>query len=68
MQLRRTDSDKYSDCDQLGVANYFEADKILIQYFKGNQEFENHILVKDISILTIRGKIRFIFHEKIFLK
>ena len=35
-----------SDCDQLGVENYFEADKILIEYFKGNKELENHILVK----------------------
>lgn len=35
-----------SDCEQLGVPNYFEADKIFSAYFQGNQSLESHILIK----------------------
>jgi len=35
-----------SDCEQLGVDNYFEADQIFCDYFKGNKSLENHNLIK----------------------
>lgn len=35
-----------SDCDQLGVNNYFEADKIFTDYFKGNTELVEHTLIQ----------------------
>ena len=34
------------DCEQLGVPNYFEADKIFLDYFKGNKDWENHQLIQ----------------------
>lgn len=35
-----------SDCEQLGVPNYFEADKIFSAYFQGDTSLETHILIK----------------------
>ena len=35
-----------SDCDQLGVKNYFEADQLFCDYFNGNKSVENHVLIK----------------------
>lgn len=34
------------DCEQLGVANYYEADCLFIDYFNGNKTMENHNLIK----------------------
>lgn len=34
------------DCEQLGVPNYYEADKIFLDYFKGNKEWETHPLIQ----------------------
>lgn len=34
------------DCEQLGVPNYYEADKIFLDYFKGNKEWESHPLIQ----------------------
>ncbi|MCL2289343.1 MAG: NAD(+) synthase [Bacteroidetes bacterium] len=34
------------DCEQLGVADYFEADKLFIRYFSGEKELESHPLIK----------------------
>jgi NAD+ synthetase len=35
-----------SDCEQLGVSNYFEGDKIFEAYFKGDLQYENHPIIK----------------------
>ena len=35
-----------SDCEQLGVANYYEADKIFESYFMGNTSLESHPIIK----------------------
>lgn len=35
-----------SDCEQLGVANYYEADKIFESYFKGDSSLEVHPIIK----------------------
>lgn len=35
-----------SDCEQLGVQNYFEADQLFCDYFNGNKALENHHLIK----------------------
>ncbi len=35
-----------SDCDQLGVSNYFEADKIFAAYFQGDESLREHTLIK----------------------
>lgn len=35
-----------SDCEQLGVNNYFQADKIFADYFNGNTLLEDHVLIK----------------------
>ncbi len=34
------------DCEQLGVQNYFEADKIFVDYFNGNKSLESHKLIQ----------------------
>lgn len=34
------------DCEQLGVENYFQADKIFADYFNGNKELESHKLIQ----------------------
>ncbi len=34
------------DCEQLGVDNYFEADKIFAAYFQGDETLKDHILIK----------------------
>ena len=34
------------DCEQLGVPNYFEADKIFTAYFQGDTSFREHTLIK----------------------
>jgi len=34
------------DCEQLGVADYFEADRLFVRYFSGEKELENHPLIK----------------------
>lgn len=34
------------DCEQLGVPNYIEADKIFDRYFHGEKELEEHPLIK----------------------
>jgi len=34
------------DCEQLGVNNYFEADKLLTRYFSGEKELESHPLIR----------------------
>ncbi len=35
-----------SDCDQLGVPNYFEADKLFAAYFLGDTSLRDHTLIK----------------------
>lgn len=35
-----------SDCDQLGVANYYEADRIFESYFLGDQSLATHPIIK----------------------
>ncbi|MDR1113363.1 MAG: NAD(+) synthase [Bacteroidales bacterium] len=35
-----------SDCEQLGVSNYFEADKILARYLSGDDSLENHPIIR----------------------
>ncbi|MDR2971157.1 MAG: NAD(+) synthase [Bacteroidales bacterium] len=34
------------DCEQLGVKDYFEADQLLVRYFKGETTLEKHPLIK----------------------
>lgn len=34
------------DCEQLGVANYFEADRIFAAYFQGDVSLESHVLIQ----------------------
>lgn len=34
------------DCEQLGVSDYFEADRLFIRYFSGEKELETHPLIK----------------------
>ena len=34
------------DCEQLGVANYFEADRIFAAYFNGDKSLEGHTLIQ----------------------
>jgi len=34
------------DCEQLGVADYFEADKLFTRYFSGEKDLESHPLIK----------------------
>jgi NAD+ synthetase len=34
------------DCDQLGVRDYFEADKLFLDYFQGNTSLADHPLIK----------------------
>lgn len=36
----------HSDYDQLGVKDYFEADQLFLDYFKGNKKIENHLLIQ----------------------
>ena len=35
-----------SDCDQLGVSNYYEGDQIFASYFKGDTGFETHPIIQ----------------------
>lgn len=35
-----------SDCEQLGVNNYYEADKIFAAYFQGDDSLADHVLIK----------------------
>ncbi len=35
-----------SDCEQLGVQNYFEADKIFAAYFQGDTSLREHTLIR----------------------
>lgn len=35
-----------NDCEQLGVPNYFEADKIFAAYFNGDKSLESHKLIQ----------------------
>jgi len=35
-----------SDCEQLGVPNYFEADKVFAAFFKGDDSLREHPLIK----------------------
>jgi NH3-dependent NAD+ synthetase len=34
------------DCEQLGVENYFEADRIFAAYFQGDESLREHTLIK----------------------
>ena len=34
------------DCEQLGVENYFEADRIFAAYFQGDESLRDHTLIK----------------------
>ena len=34
------------DCEQLGVANYFEADRLFAAYFNGDTSLESHTLIQ----------------------
>ena len=34
------------DCEQLGVQDYFEADKLFVRYFSGEKTLESHPLIK----------------------
>lgn len=34
------------DCEQLGVPNYFEADRLFTRYFQGEKELETHPLIQ----------------------
>lgn len=35
-----------SDCEQLGVENYFEADRLFAAYFQGDESLREHVLIK----------------------
>ncbi|MDR2868783.1 MAG: NAD(+) synthase [Bacteroidales bacterium] len=35
-----------SDCEQLGVSNYFEADRIFKRFFEGDQSLSDHPLIR----------------------
>lgn len=35
-----------SDCDQLGISNYYEGDQIFASYFNGDHTLENHPIIK----------------------
>jgi len=35
-----------NDCEQLGVANYFEADELFARYFSGEKTLKSHSLIK----------------------
>lgn len=35
-----------SDCEQLGVANYYEADRLFAAYFQGDDSVKDHPLIK----------------------
>lgn len=35
-----------SDCEQLGVSDYFEADRIFAAYFQGDASLESHVLIQ----------------------
>jgi len=35
-----------SDCEQLGVKDYFEADQLFVRYFKGEIQLESHPLIQ----------------------
>jgi len=35
-----------SDCEQLGVTDYFEADRLFVRYFSGEKSLEVHPLIK----------------------
>jgi NAD+ synthetase len=34
------------DCEQLGVSDYFEADRLFVRYFSGERDLETHPLIK----------------------
>ncbi len=34
------------DCEQLGVPNYYEVDKLFAAYFAGDQSLEDHVLIQ----------------------
>lgn len=34
------------DCEQLGVPNYYEVDKLFAAYFAGDKSLENHVLIQ----------------------
>lgn len=34
------------DCEQLGVPNYFEADKIFARFFQGEESLKDHVLIQ----------------------
>jgi NAD+ synthetase len=34
------------DCEQLGVSDYFKADRLFVRYFSGEKELEEHPLIK----------------------
>jgi NAD+ synthetase len=46
-----------SDLEQLGVASYEEADKILSSYLEGNTEYESHVLIKRFISSEYKRKI-----------
>lgn len=35
-----------SDCEQLGVPNYFEADKVFAAFFQGDETLRDHVLIQ----------------------
>ena len=35
-----------SDCEQLGVPNYFEADKVFAAFFQGDESLRDHVLIQ----------------------
>ena len=35
-----------SDCEQLGVPNYFEADKVFAAFFQGDDTLRDHVLIR----------------------
>lgn len=35
-----------SDCDQLGVSNYYEGDQIFESYFNGDHSYDNHPIIQ----------------------
>ena len=35
-----------NDCEQLGVENYFEADRLFAAYFQGDESLREHVLIK----------------------
>ena len=56
-----------SDYDQLGVKDYFEADKLFLDYFKGNENLENHILIqKYLNSTYKRENPKFLSRNAIF--